>query len=339
MKKIWFFLKYLQVFLCLILILKWINYEHKKAITTEIQKLSESFETKNIKLFKNTIDSKKISEEIVEAYKISNDKKEDSLNESDETLRMLKSIKSNLLGALYDAFSNDIEKMIYQFFDKEPLYSMVYDNEEIEKNLNNLDFKKIKIELEDYQFYKNPKEYIVSILIYNNLIKENLKIKLKLENVGWPIFVFNWKITNLVNFEDSLRQYVELKEKRINFINEDIKNKIDSLVLLEQYETKTFSYFENFGNSTKHKIKVKNISKENIDSIKIKIWVKTFEGQMVEKIVEDRRGIEPKQTIEIKVTDFDPNFNYEMIFNKNYPKMEIIEVLSNKEVYKYISEL
>lgn len=332
MKKIVIFLLILVGCLSLGLAGYW--YKNIYQIKTIAYDIKDAVQNKNLEKFNQLVDIKSISEDFVKGYRISQLNLSPNKSNEEITEKIIDSLKLSLVDTLYKSFSDDIETLIIQYLSNQDGYaSLVFDNEEIFNFMENINWESIKIN-HNFSLLKNSQNVWVTLIVYNKLIDHDFFINFNLTKVGW----WDWKVTGIKTFSHSLDDYYQSKKEILNKINLETKNEINKTAQITSYESKTFSYFPTFGNSTKHMIKVKNNSNRIINSIKIRIWLTSSEGELVEKIVEDRRGISPNDTITINVTDFDPNFNYEMSSNGIFPKMEISQIELGRLTLKYIND-
>lgn len=333
MKKIAVFLFFLS--LCIILILSSYWIVNNQLIDNQVSSLTQSIQQKNLNTFTELINIKSLSKNLVDGYRIAEHIKSSHDNQnSDEPIKTIISLKNTIIDVMYEKFNEDIEVLIINFLlnKNDETSSLIFDTEEIVLFLKNIDWDSIKV---TKKINLIDSEAQVNISVNNYLIKDNIGISLKLKK---ETFFGKWKIVEATDFYKTMIDYHEKKDQAIAKFNININKEMGNIIQLIGYETKTFTYFEGFGHSTKHKIELKNISNQYVHSIKVRIWVYTYNGDLVEKIVEDRRGIQPNESLKIHVQNFDPNFSYEMNINQNYPKMEVIEVNLGKYILKYIDD-
>lgn len=333
MKKIVTFFLFLSS--CLILIFVSFLAISQYSLNNQINEIINSIKFKNLTTFSQNIDPRIISKDFVDGYRIAEQIKQSKKDQnSDEPIKTLLLLKNTLIDTVYSKFEEDIQVLIIQFLlnKQDNINSLVFDTDEILLVLNKIDWNNIKI---DYKHELFSLESMIKISFYNEIVNNELSIELLIKkDKYWN----NWKIIGIKDFYKTMIDYYDKKEKAINNYNLKMNKEMGETVQLTGYETKTFTYFERFGHSTKHKVTIKNISNRYIFSVKVRIWVYTENGDLVEKIVEDRRGIQPNDNLIMHIQDFDPNFNYEMNNNHNYPKMEIIEVNLGKYILKYIED-
>lgn len=333
MKKIATFFLFLSSCLILIFVSFWIINQYR--LNNQINQIISSIQNKNLTLFSQNIDPKLISKDLVDGYRIAEQVKQSAKERDvDEPIKTILSLKNTLVDTVYSKFEDDIQILIIQFLlnKSQNIDSLVFDTDEIVLFLQKIDWNSLKVEYNTNTFNL---ESFIKISFYNQLINDNLSIEILLKK---DKYWHGWNIVGLKDFYKTMIDYYDKKEKAIMNYNMKTNKEMGEIVQLTAYETKTFTYFERFGNSTKHKVTIKNISEKYVYSIKVRIWVYTENGDLVEKIVEDRRGIQPNDNLIMHIQDFDPNFNYEMNNNHNYPKMEIIEVNLGKYLLKYIND-
>jgi len=233
-------------------------------INSQTNQIIESIQLKQLDTFTQLIDVKKLSKDLVDGYRIAEKIKGSSENQNtDEPIKTIISLKNTIVDVVYQKFNEDIETLIINFLlnNKDETDSLVFDTSEINLFLKNINWDSLVIS-KKINFEKM--ESLVTITFNNNLIKNDLSVSLTLKKNS---FFGSWYISEVTDFYKTIIDYNKKKSEAIAKYNTNINKEMGNIVQLTGYETKTFTYFENFGHSTKHKIELKNISNQYVQSI------------------------------------------------------------------------
>lgn len=97
----------------------------------------------------------------------------------------------------------------------------------------------------------------------NPILDTNLFLRLKMEKVN-----DNWKLNGFYNIQSYMLKLTELKNEKLAVINEEIRNRIDSLIEFDEIKTRSARY--NYSTYVELKLKVTNRSEaDTIDLLKV----------------------------------------------------------------------
>lgn len=97
----------------------------------------------------------------------------------------------------------------------------------------------------------------------NPILDTNLFLRLKMEKMNG-----NWKLNGFYNIQSYMLKLTELKNEKLAVINEEIRNRIDSLIEFDEIKTRSARY--NYSTYVELKLKVTNRSEaDTIDLLKV----------------------------------------------------------------------
>lgn len=241
--------------------------------------------------------------------------------------------KNNLLGFIYSKFSDDVLILLEGYFKNEKINTLLYSDNEILNFPKHIDWNSVKIE-QTKSFDKNTRSY--KITFFQSKLESSFDLNLKLKKSE-----DSWVVERFEQFNIFLAQYKYAKAKKLKQIYAQTKSDLDKTAMITEFETKTFSYFNDFGFSTKHRIKILNSSNRNILEFKLQIYTLDENGTKLYLSVKSyNQEIESGKNVEFHIQDVGADFYREMVYNGRSPKAEIVEIKTDDQhLIKYISDL
>lgn len=274
-----------------------------------VESAIESFKNKNYEDLKNKIDFKTISTTAIDA----------EINARNKFL--LEEIKNTILGFFNQKQASELEQFLINYLTKEESNYLILDNELLTKVFNNIDYSSINYRLIVHENHK----YIYEISAFNNLIEDNLSINLEItENEG------QYRISDLYNFMNSLKQFRIKKETYLKNYNEKIKREMDRRLWITEFKSNTTQLFTSFGYTTDHSIKMQNKYDRSLIYAEFRIWTSDVNDRVIEQIVKSNKKLDPDKEDFIEIHNIDASFYVEMMHG-NYPKLEILKLVFENE--------